>query len=67
MAGNKIKFFNLKTRKSVHIPVGQTKIRRLKNGATARTALMNGTKLFTIVKGSSTGRRSGKKPRRRKR
>jgi len=55
--GKTIKFFNLSTRKSVSIPVGKTKLRRLKNGATARTATHRGTKLFTIVKGSKTGRR----------
>lgn len=55
--GKTIKFFNLSSRKSVNVPIGKTKLKRLKNGATARTATHKGTKLFTIVKGSKTGRR----------
>ncbi len=55
--GKTITFFNLKTRKKVRIPVGKTKLRTLKNGAQGRSATHKGTKLFTITKGSKTGRR----------
>ncbi len=53
----KIKFFNLSTRKNVLVPVNKTKLKRLKNGATARTAKVNGINLSRIVMGSKTGKR----------
>jgi len=55
--GKTITFFNLRTRKKVRVPVSKTKTRRLKNGATARTARVGGVNLSRIVKGSKTGRR----------
>jgi hypothetical protein len=55
--GKTITFFNLRTRKKVRVPVNKTKTKRLKNGATARTARVGGVNLSRIVKGSKTGRR----------
>lgn len=53
----KIKFFNLSTRKNVNVPINKTKLKRLKNGAFARTAIVKGINLSRIVKGSKTGKR----------